>query len=153
MLEANNLLDLPIEILANILKFTSMIKWQFLAICNDKIYEYTYNNTYIFVNLFTQINTFMNTTSYTLFGKLHHINGPAICRDDKHEYYINNKLHRDDDLPAAILYNNKTNQSICSAWYINGENFRIGTSPDIICKCTGKELWYKNDKLIKTLPL
>jgi len=53
-------------------------------------------------------------------------------------WFKNNKLHRDNDLPAVIRYNNKEQY-----WYKNGLQHRDNDLPAIIFN-NGHQVWYKD---------
>ena len=56
-------------------------------------------------------------TEYTLNGKYHREDGPAIeWADGYKEWYLNDKLHREDG--PAVEYNDGTKR-----WYLNGKEY------------------------------
>ncbi len=77
---------------------------------------------------------------YSMEGKEHREDGPAIIRKngDK-EWFINGKHHRDNDLPAI------EDATGYKAWYMNGKRHRLN-DPAIIYQYERKE-WFLNGKL------
>lgn len=168
-----NLLNLPNDILREIGSKDINI-WILLAIYSDNFYNYTKINTTLFIRIFTvkTVNSLLGDIFYTIFGKLHCIDGPAHVSNRNNKYvqcwYHAGKLHRDNDLPAIEhdnfkiwFQNGKRHRSndLPAVEYTNGRRFewyrhdrrhRDGDLPAIIDKCTKtrwREWWYKNGKL------
>ena len=73
--------------------------------------------------------------------------GPiTVLRSPSSErHYLNDELHRDNDLPAVIIYNNK-DEVLKQVWYKNGLKHRdIG--PAVITKDT-TEYWKEGERTI-----
>ena len=82
------------------------------------------------------------TKRWWLNNKLHRDNGlPAVeYADGTKRWYLNGKLHRDNGLPA-IEYADGS-----KSWYINGERHRDNGLPAIEWSNETKVWWYLNDK-------
>jgi len=63
----------------------------------------------------------------------------TINSSEKHLWYKNGKLHRDNDLPAAIWKDGR------QAWYKDGKQHRDNDLPAMI-NFNGTKVWYKNGK-------
>jgi hypothetical protein len=63
-----------------------------------------------------------------------------IIDDRNFRWYRNNKLHRDNDLPAFVTYSE-------SAWYQNGKLHRDGDKPALLSY--GRQYWYQHGVCIK----
>lgn len=100
MIEINNLFELILEVKVNIALFDENV-WIKMVLYDKefKCYAYKKEGLKQFVDHFTQkIN---NKT--TLFGKLHSIDDkPAIISGVSQSWYYQEKLHRENDLPAII---------------------------------------------------
>lgn len=82
------------------------------------------------------------TRCWTLDGKLHRTDGPAIeYADGGQEWYLHGELHRTDG-PAFERYNGD------KAWYINGNRHRID-GPAVEWADGDKE-WWVNGQLHRT---
>lgn len=84
---------------------------------------------------------------YYQHDKRHRVDGPAIELSNGYkEYWVNGKLHRDNDLPAVIS-NDGTQK-----FFINGKLHRKN-GPAVI-DSEGNEFFYKNGKLVNntTIP-
>jgi len=62
-----------------------------------------------------------------------------VC-DDRTEWFLNDQLHREDDLPAVIYANGY------KAWWLNGKLHRKD-GPAIEC-VNGNNYWYLNDECL-----
>lgn len=79
-------------------------------------------------------------TTYTRDGVLHRVNGPARTRSNgAEEWYIDGKLHRDNDLPAY------TDADGTKGWYKHGKLHRDNDLPAYI-QFDGTKLWYIDGK-------
>jgi len=58
-------------------------------------------------------------------------------------WYLNDKLHRENDLPAIITYDGAQH------WYLNGVLHRENDLPAII-RSNGAQYWWLNNKLIRS---
>ena len=75
---------------------------------------------------------------WTKKNAYHREKGPARAWEDgSKEWYVNGKLHRDNDLPACIYPNKK------KEWYRNDKLHRDYDLPAVICK-DGRKEWYNN---------
>jgi hypothetical protein len=70
--------------------------------------------------------------NYPFEGEVKTVNGNIY-------YFENNKLHRENDLPA-IIHSNGTKE-----WYVNGERHRNNNLPAIE-SFDGEKQWYVHDK-------
>jgi hypothetical protein len=85
-----------------------------------------------------QVNVYANRTEWSLNGKLHREDGPAIEWADGTKYwYLNGKLHREDG--PAIECPNGT-----KSWYLNGRRHR--EDGPAIEYDNGTKMWYLNGK-------
>jgi hypothetical protein len=83
-----------------------------------------------------------NHIRWTLNGKLHRTDGPAVIyADGTQRWFIDGKLHRTDG--PAIIYAIGT-----QAWYIDGKHHR--TDGPAIIYADGSQAWYKDGKLHRT---
>lgn len=65
------------------------------------------------------------------------INGLVVDNDGNKFWYKNDKLHRDDDLPAYIGNNGM------QEWYKNGTLDRDNDKPSMVYP-DGRQIWHKN---------
>jgi len=142
-----NPVQLPHEILLYISAFTgqsrsgssgSSLLQQLLLY--RPFYEYYTANRQYCIQLHTVVKTGDDRTLYTVFGKLHLEDGPAVILHDGTEqyWYLNDKLHRLDG-PAIISV------KIGRWWYLNDKLHRVGKPA--ITYPNGAQYWYLNGKL------
>ena len=86
-----------------------------------------------------KITKFQDRTEWTLNGKLHRIDGPALeWADGQKDWYQNGKLHRIDE--PALEWANGTKD-----WFQNGQRHR--SDGPAIESANGDKYWYQNGKL------
>jgi hypothetical protein len=87
-------------------------------------------------------NIWANRKEWYVNDKLHRGNNlPAMkYKDGTKKWYKNGKLHRDNDLPAIIYYNDD------KEWWYNGEVHRDNDLPACEYK-DGTKKWYKNGNI------
>ena len=135
MLTANSFLDLPDDIIKNILSHCDQTTWIYLAMRSPKIFECSRNICYTFVDKFTLEYNFNSVfdctkTTWTLFNKFHRCHDlPAIAFKNGSQYWLqNNEYHRnmrinDKLLPAIItqptVYNDGIREPIVE-YYLYG---------------------------------
>ena len=80
---------------------------------------------------------------WTLLGKLHSFcDLPALeFTNGSKEWYINDELHRENDLPAVDRPKRRS-------WYINGQCHRDGRLPASI-HANGDKYWYENGVFVR----
>ena len=90
-----------------------------------------------------QITKQYGRTIYTIDGKRHRLDGPAVeTTDGNKEWWANDEKHRDNDLPAVEYANGY------KAWYINGERHR--SNGPAIEWADGSKEWHINGELHRT---
>ncbi len=89
---------------------------------------------------FTEITVDVDgITRYTVEGKLHRLDGPAVIYSDSYEaYYVEGKLHRLDG-PAII------DSDGYEAYYMNGKKHRLD-GPATIYADGSKEYWIEGKR-------
>jgi len=91
----------------------------------------------IVLTIITDIN---GTKQWSINGKLHREDGPAIIRDNgTKKWYINDKLHREDG--PALIWANGTQE-----WWINDKLHRED-GPALI-RADGTQEWWINGKYV-----
>lgn len=93
----------------------------------------------------------VDVTRYTLCGKLHRENGPALIEIDKdmktESHYKHGLLHREDG-PAVISYRGE--EVFMEEWYRKGK-FHRENGPAIVyrdsCNNSSGEAWYRKGKM------
>ena len=119
MLSVQHISDLPLEIKC-LIALNNQHVWIYLSLYDDMFGKYARSQSGLsqFVHAFTEKRSTMQSKSYSLLGKLHRTNGPAVTKinnDNKTYYwYQSGKLHRLSG--PAIIYPNGQ-----SSYYINGE--------------------------------
>jgi hypothetical protein len=100
---------------------------------------YTYHNKKL-----VSIEVYDGTLVTYKDGKCHSYNdNPShvdYCLDG---WYKNGLPHRDNDLPAIIIYDRSHGQK---RWYNNGKHYRENGLP-CIEYANGRKIWYKNNKM------
>jgi len=146
---------LPHEILVHISTYTGDNSLLSQLMLHRPFYEYYTTCRQYILQLHTRILTDIYVTElYTIFGKLHRENGPAVIYSDgTQEWHLNDKLHREDgpaveDLrcfaPANIYPNGEQH------WYLNGDLHR-DDGPAIIY-ADGSQVWYRRGDLVGRHP-
>jgi len=141
--------QLPYEILLHISAFTGSSSMLQQLLLYRPFYEYYVTCRQYCIQLHTVITTSAGNVVYTVFGKRHREDGPAVedlrCSapaeihaDDTQEWYWNGKLHLEDG--PAIIFANGTQY-----WYCNGKRHR-DLGPAIIFADSAQH-WYQNGKL------
>lgn len=107
---------------------------ELISYCKNGIYETNCGDIFYFKN-----HKYHNTDGPAIIrkngyqawyqnGKLHReplSDEPAIIGKDGYKWYVNGKLHRNNDLPAIYYFN-----GICK-YYNNGKEYQLPADPDI----------------------
>ncbi len=138
--------DLPLDI-KTMIAIQHQETWILLYLYDDQFHNYskTLIGKLQFIESFTesfteQLEDDDNTvTNYKLFGKLHRINDlpAAIYSDGDRRWYQHGKLHRDNDLPAVKCDNGT------QFWYRYDKLHRDNDLPAVIYS-DGSQVWYQN---------
>jgi len=133
--------QLPHEILVHISTYVGSSLMMQQLVLYRPFYEYYTTHRQHIIKLHTRISViiFGCCTIYTVFGKRHREDGPAITRADGTQWwYYNGKKHRVGG--PAIMYANGRQY-----WYYNGKLHCVD-SPAII-RADGTQEWHLNGKL------
>lgn len=127
MLSAQHIFDLPLDIKC-VIALNDQHVWIYLSLYDNAFGQYARSQSGLsqFVRAFTEKRSSMKCKSYSLLGKLHRTNGPAVIKinndnnnnnNDRYKtyyWYQSGRLHRLSG-PAVIYPNGQ------SSYYINGE--------------------------------
>jgi len=101
-------------------------------------YEYYTANRRYCIQMHTVVTTNNKRTVYTVFGKPHSVDGPAIIDSNgEQRWYLNGKLHRVDG--PAVIYASGSQE-----WWQNGKLHRLDGPAAI--DTYGTQWWYQNGK-------
>ncbi len=107
-----------IFILQEIAKWDKRV-WKLFSLLNREMNEYFCIRNYEYEMCFRKIKKYASMIYYSLDGKYHRTDGPAVIYNNGDKsWYCNSMLHRLDG-PAVIRIN------FCNNWYKNGKRHRI----------------------------
>lgn len=146
--------ELPFDIKILILSYDEYIWIQF-ALVDNNIYEYSRKNTREIIKLFTKFSAGYNVQKWTIFGRLHRIDGPAWI---KCIFYTSN-----DEFPVydscGCIYCDINSVCLCKTHNINNTvNNLIQEYDTTFFNINGGKIyrqyqlqWWHNDKRTKTM--
>jgi len=137
--------QLPYEILLHISAFSSGFGRSGSSLLQQLMlhrpfYEYYTACRQYCIQIHTVITTGKYRTVYTVFGKRHREDGPAVTCANANSaqfWFLNNKLHRANGPAISCIDGHQE-------WYCNGKRGRED-GPAIIC-ADGTQEWYQNGK-------